>query len=168
MSMVYLDSLRNNIRRRTETDYIMPLWLPFIPLILNWITVYCYRTSITPFIMAPFVIEPFTILPFDPIICVGINDLLVLAVICYSYIPNIHVLYKWINPLVLLVAIICAFINLYVLYKWIKRRNEHFKRQLMMYRDIMSLLREISRERGIDISTPVSYTHLTLPTNREV
>ena len=162
MSIAYLDSLRNNIRRRTETDYIMPLRFPFIPLILNLITVPLIYI-LTPYIYYKLIVAPTAPLPFIippqvsvAIICASINNLLVLlgAIICY--ITNIHVLYKWINPLVSLVAIIFAIINFYVLYKWIKRRNEHFKRQLMVYRDIMSLLREISRERGIDISTQIA------------
>ena len=160
MSIAYLDSLRNNIRRRTETDYIMPLRFPFIPLILNLITVPLIYI-LTPYIYYKLIAAPtawFITSPqvFVPIICASINNLLVLlgAIICY--ITNIHVLYKWINPLVSLVAIIFAIINFYVLYEWIKRRNEHFKRQLMVYRDIMSLLREISRERGLDISTQIS------------
>jgi len=127
MSMVYLDSLRNNIRRRTETDYIMPIWLPFVPLILVLLGVMIFIVSILGGMM-PLMGRPFRR-------------------------PGIILLAM---PLVSLMSIIGAIINLYVLYKWIKRRNEHFKRQLMVYRDIMSLLREISRERGIDISTQIA------------
>ena len=29
-----LENLRRDIRRKTETDYIMPIWLPYLPYIL--------------------------------------------------------------------------------------------------------------------------------------
>ena len=131
--MVYLDSLRNNIRRRTETDYIMPIWLPFVPLILVLLGGMILAVSILGG-MRPVMGRPFR------------RPVTILSAM----------------PLVALMYIIGAIINLYVLYKWIKRRNEHFKRQLMVYRDIISLLREISRERGIDISAQIALV------NREI
>jgi len=106
----------------------MPIWLPFVSLILVLLGVMILVVSILG-VMMPVMGRPFR----RP-------GMVLLAM-----------------PLVaFLMYIIGVIINLYVLYKWIKRRNEHFKRQLMVYRDIISILREISRERGIDISTQIS------------
>ena len=115
--MVYLDSLRNNIRKRTETDYIMPIWLPFIPVILG----------VAMSLIA--IVGILTRRPFIPMLAMSS---------------------------LVLVGLVAVIINIYVLYKWIGRRNAHFKRQLMMYRDLVTLLREISRERGVDISTQIA------------
>ncbi|RLE61537.1 MAG: hypothetical protein DRN53_05410, partial [Thermoprotei archaeon] len=79
--MVYLDSLRNNIRKRTETDYIMPIWLPFIPVILG----------VAMSLIA--IVGILTRRPFIPML--AMSSLVLVGLV--AVIINIYVLYKWIG-----------------------------------------------------------------------
>ena len=44
--MVNLDQIEEYVRRREFTDYIMPLWLPFLPMIIGLTAVVIVFTSL--------------------------------------------------------------------------------------------------------------------------
>ena len=106
-----------------DTDYIMPLWLPFLPAILAIIGFFAWlfmvlasmglgyvRPTISPSLMR------------SPIAASGFGAFLVSI-------------------------IVAAMINIYVLYKWISRRNDHFKRVRKLYREMVDLLNSISKDK---------------------
>jgi len=133
--MATLDQIEDYIRRREFTDYIMPIWLPFLPLLL---------------------------------IIGGLFWLLILLFITtsgYDYYYDYH--YHYSRDIVMsgvlatyfIIAIVATAINVYVVYKWVNRRNEHFKRQRLLFRAITDYLKskgcEVSRLEPINMEMEV-------------
>lgn len=113
--MAELYIIEDCIRKRDYTDYIMPLWLPFLPLLLT------IGSTIWIIALISFYES------FDR----------------YSYhfmrYPNVLEAYIVIATVI---AIIGVAINVYVVYKWVWRRNEHFKRQRMLFNAIKDFLKK--------------------------
>jgi len=107
----YLSALRHHSWRRVDTDYIMPIWLPFLPSVLVLVGMLALIPAILMWRRAP--------LGFLG----GISALIGLTALGMV-------------------------IGIYVIYKWIKRRNDHFSRQIMLMRSVIGVLRELSRMRG--------------------
>ena len=129
--MATLDQIEDYIRRREFTDYIMPIWLPFLPLLL---------------------------------IIGGLFWLLILLFITtsgYDYYYDYH--YHYSRDIVMsgvlatyfIIAIVATAINVYVVYKWVNRRNEHFKRQRLLFRAITDYL----KSKGCEVSRLGIYKH---------
>lgn len=55
-----------------------------------------------------------------------------------------------------LASLIPSVLMLYLIYMLIKRRNTHFKRTQDLFADIVATLRELSAEKGVDISGQLS------------
>ena len=55
-----------------------------------------------------------------------------------------------------LASLIPSILMLYLIYMLIKRRNTHFKRTQDLFADIVATLRELSAEKGVDISGQLS------------
>ncbi len=103
-----LEDVRRHIDRRSDSDYHMSVWLPYLPFIL---------------------------------IMIGIM-MLFLASLTVAVIP-----------LAILLYFIGAVIDIYVLYKWIKRRNEHFKRQILLENSIVNFMGEKRSTIGDEVNT---------------
>ncbi len=120
-----VERLKQDIRLREETDYIMPIWLPFIPYILILLgsvliavgAYYSEETATPPFAgLSPYV--PATTLYPSFGLVLGAS-----------------------------IAVLGSLINLYVIYKWIDRRNRHFKRVRILYRDLIGYLESKGKTR---------------------
>ena len=113
-----VERLRQDIRLREETDYIMPVWLPFIPYILALL-------GFAFIVAGAFYSEESVTMPPKAI--------------PYGYRVNPYtssgLLFFGVS-----IAVIGSLINLYVIYKWIDRRNRHFKRVRILYRDLIGYL----------------------------
>ena len=114
-----LEAIRRQIDRRSETDYRMSIWLPYIPTIIAII-------NIILSIMYTFLTISCN-LPMLPLITI-------ISIQTIGYV----------------IAIVTG---IYVLYKWIKRRNEHFKRQILLYHAIADFLRKKEVEIGERLAT---------------
>ncbi|KXB04476.1 hypothetical protein AKJ50_02355 [candidate division MSBL1 archaeon SCGC-AAA382A13] len=105
----------SEIKRRTKErkkDYIMPIYLPFLPMILTIVTAFLGVLSVLGWFA----------LGFRPDIGLGAGITAAIVIV--------------------LVAIISAVLWIYVLYKWIDRRNKHFKRVELLYQDLIDFLED--------------------------
>lgn len=116
MSSPYLMVIKRYIDEAEKTDYIMPLWLPFLPIILAITSVFLmlYMAFATP--MHRGVIGACGAVAFIGLATAGL--------------------------LILLLYAASAAVGVYVLYKLISRRNDHFKRTHKLYDAIVSFLKE--------------------------
>jgi hypothetical protein len=61
------------------------------------------------------------------------------------------------------IVIFVVFILLAVMiYKLAKRRNTHFQRQLLLYEDLLTMAREVSTKKGVDVSMHLNNLDRTL------
>ena len=103
-----IETFRSHVNKRFETDYIMPIYLPFLPVALAIVGV-----------IAIFIYFPYG---------------LTFGIILYAS---------------------AAVIDIYVLYKWIKRRNDHFRRQILEMKTIVDLIRKKSFQSKIDVDEQI-------------
>ncbi len=127
--MANLDRIEEYVRRREFTDYIMPLWLPFLPMIIFLIADVIFFASLYAHTVKSTV-------TFEYYRLYGIDDEIVEA-LGWTTIVLLFLLY-----------LLSCIINVYVIYKWIWRRNEHFKRVKLLFNAIKDLL----KERGYNVS----------------
>jgi len=115
----YLEIIRRESERRRETDYTMPLWLPFVPAILSLVAAILAIAGHTFVVVET---SRYTTFLQGGVNTVASNTGNVLAFTVF---------------IILLAA---AALNIYVVYKWIDRRNTHFKRILRMFETVVSYL----------------------------
>ncbi len=111
--MVSIDQIEDYVRRRIFTDYVMPIWLPFIPVALSIFAV----LSIFFFV--------FTTPHYS-------YEYPMYGALTFSFI----------------LGITATAINVYVVYKWVWRRNEHFKRQRLLFTSVKDYLKSKGFEVG--------------------
>ncbi len=75
-----------------------------------------------------------------------------------SFLAFILLLYAFIYVVIPVVIIVYAI----MFYKFVKRRNTHFTRQILVYEDLITLVKQLSSKRGVDISIPVNYLERSL------
>jgi hypothetical protein len=135
--MATLDQIEDYIRRREFTDYIMPIWLPFLPLILMigclvWFLVFFTAVTVMP-----------SYYHYDYYYHHASSDVIAVGALAILFV----------------IAIVATAINVYVVYKWVNRRNEHFKRQRLLFRAITDYLKskgcEVSRLEPINMEMEV-------------
>ena len=114
-----LAEVRRYVQLRVETDYVMPLWLPFLPYILLLVGVVGFVAGLI-----------LTSVTHSPLLVLGLTGLF------------------------LVLTVIGAVVNIYVVYKWVKRRNEHFKRRLLLTEALLELAKTLSDKIGKD-ATPL-------------
>ncbi len=117
MSMV--ERLKQDIRLRDDADYIMPVWLPFISVILVFL-------GLIILLGGYLAEESFSSAPLIPTTQEN-------AEITGNIEANVG---AGVLGISLALIVLGGFILLYVMYKWIDRRNKHFKRTVMFYRDL--------------------------------
>ncbi len=120
MSELY--QIEEYIRRRDYTDYIMPLWLPFLPLLLIigstfWLIIIMDFYERHEYYNHRYLMDVYT----------DMVELYLLVII--------------------IITLIGVIINVYVVYKWVWRRNEHFKRQKLLF----NAIKEFLRKKGFDV-----------------
>jgi len=120
-----LDTIKYYVRMSEETDYIMPLWLPFLPAILAVVSFIIWFIIIAASIKLGYAGGPMG--PIRP------------HIVPAAFITGLGTLG--------VVIIVAAIINIYVLYKWISRRNDHFKRTRRLYKEILELLNVLSKDK---------------------
>ncbi|MEB3845586.1 MAG: hypothetical protein GSR83_00890, partial [Desulfurococcales archaeon] len=116
MSMV--ERLKQDIRLRDDADYIMPVWLPFISVILVFLGLII--------LLGGYLAEESA---SAPLMQATQENAEITGNIEASVGAGIF-------GLSLALIVLGGFILLYVMYKWIDRRNKHFKRTVMFYRDL--------------------------------
>ena len=126
--MTTLEQIEDYIRRREFVDYIMPIWLPFLPLLM--------------------------------IVFGGL--LLILTIPLpnrYYYTYYDDIMHEALIAYFLIIYIVAIAINIYIVYKWVDRRNEHFKRQRLLFRSITDYLKskgfEVGKLESINMETEV-------------
>ena len=129
MKSPYLIRIQELIEEAEETDYIMPLWLPYLPAIMIGVSVITLAT--TRVIIESLVKRRFVVLP--PMCRLTIMD--------YTRPVPMYILSFMGTLILMLVGIIGLVLELYVLYRWIKRRNDHFKRTHRLYDNVIAYLR---------------------------
>jgi hypothetical protein len=117
MSMV--ERLKQDIRLRDDSDYIMPVWLPFISIILVFL-------GLIVLVGGYLATESFSSAPL-------VGSTRESASISTNIEANVG---AGLLGLSLALIVLGGLIQLYVMYKWIDRRNKHFKRTIMFYRDL--------------------------------
>ncbi|MBO8181663.1 MAG: DUF4234 domain-containing protein [Archaeoglobus sp.] len=142
--MTDLGTIEEYMNRRIFTDYIMPVWLPFIPVLLVIIGIL--------FFTLVFIATSSNINAFDSY---SYTSSYPQSYSTYSTYPYSHSSADAIDELGVVAILLILFImlaglalNIYVIYKWVSRRNEHFKRQRLLFRAIIGYLRAKSPEDG--------------------
>ncbi|KXA99515.1 hypothetical protein AKJ40_02930, partial [candidate division MSBL1 archaeon SCGC-AAA259M10] len=118
----------SDIRKRMRSfkkDYIMPIYLPFIPAIISFLGMFFAVVLAVLGWRARFPFGAWPPMRFPWSIAGIVSIIVVLA----------------------LVSLAAGIIGIYVLYKWIDRRNEHFKRVRFLYEDIIDFLKEKGAEK---------------------
>jgi hypothetical protein len=126
--MVNLDQIEEYVRRREFTDYIMPLWLPFLPMIIGLTAVVMFFALLYVHTVSTVTFESYRLYRTD-------NE--IVEALGWSTIVLLFLLF-----------LVSAIVNIYVIYKWIWRRNEHFKRVKLLFNAIKDLL----KEKGYNVS----------------
>ena len=126
--MVNLDQIEEYVRRREFTDYIMPLWLPFLPMIIGLTAVVIFFALLYVHTVSTVTFESYRLYRTD-------NE--IVEALGWSTIVLLFLLF-----------LVSAIVNIYVIYKWIWRRNEHFKRVKLLFNAIKDLL----KEKGYNVS----------------
>ncbi len=127
--MSYLDNLEHYVGKKEETDYIMPIWLPFIPFLI--IPVITIAISAGLFIYAGY-------LEYIGDGVAGFGPPVFLFV------------------LMALLILVGVLVHVYVLYKWLDRRNSHFNRSSALYEEFAYFLEDIANRKGVDIQDKIS------------
>jgi len=127
MSMV--ERLRQDVRMRNDTDYIMPVWLPFISIILLIIGVIFFIVALASSDMNG--ISSLQITTVTITRNTGISSLNLEAPFGASILGA-----------GLALMVLGGLIQLYVIYKWIDRMNKHFKRTILFYKDLAEYFEE--------------------------
>jgi len=112
----YVDVIRRLINERKETDYIMPIWLPYVSIIIPVVgflvvLLYTYQTAMY------YISRPLALLTFSPT----------------GFVSSIQ-------SLLLISSLIALAISLFVLYKWINRLNQHLERTGKLYDNASSFI----------------------------
>ena len=122
LASTYLSSIKQTVREAEITDYIMPIWLPYLASILA-------------------VIGGLIILVYAVMMSTGMNPLR------HTYYAGPHRVEVQetniaigIIVFISIIALIGVIVNLYVIYKWIARRNAHFSRVQRLYSGVISFL----------------------------
>ncbi len=122
LALTYLSSIKQTVREAEITDYIMPIWLPYLASILA-------------------VIGGLIILVYAIMLNTSMHPL---HHIYYAGLHQVEVqetnIAMGLVALMSIVALIGTIINLYVIYKWIARRNGHFSRVQRLYSGVISFL----------------------------
>jgi len=129
MKSPYLIRIQELIEEAEETDYIMPLWLPYLPAIMIGASV--ITLTVARVIIGSLVKRRFVVLP----------PMYRLIMMSYTRPGSMYVLSFMGLSILVLIGIIGIILELYVLYKWIKRRNDHFKRTHRLYDNVIAYLR---------------------------
>ncbi|MEB3755446.1 MAG: DUF4234 domain-containing protein [Desulfurococcales archaeon] len=133
MSMV--ERLRQDIRMRNDTDYIMPVWLPFVSIILL-------------IVGAVFFIAALALSDINSISSLqgNTNTITITRNIGISGLNLEASFGASVLGAGLALMVLGGLIQLYVIYKWIDRMNKHFKRTILLYKD----LAEYFEEKGLN------------------
>jgi hypothetical protein len=143
---VEIENLRKDIRMRASTDSIMSIaWILvyLLPIIAGivWMVVFIallISTIISTFPYQP-PGQPFTF-DFGPF---------------YASIALFYV-----------VIILSSILYIILIYKLVKRRNAHFKRQLLLFDDIAAALKAIAAKKGTNVEVDLAYLNRTLKETR--
>ena len=81
---IYLENVRRDLRLRRETDYIMPLWYPFLPIILSVITIFMELLALSTTGFYRVGAQGYPWLVYSPLGLIG-------------WLLNLYVVYKWID-----------------------------------------------------------------------
>ena len=117
MSSPYLMMVKRYVDEAEKTDYIMPLWLPFLPAILAIPSSFLFLYIIIVASTHKEVMEEDGAVALAGLVSVA-------------------------GSLFFLLYIASIAVGIYVLYKLITRRNDHFRRTHKLYDTIISLLKE--------------------------
>ena len=122
LALTYLSNVKQTVREAEITDYVMPVWLPYLASILA-------------------VIGGLVILIYAIMISTGMHPPR------HTYYAGLHRaeihetnMAIGLVALMSIITLIGAVINLYVIYKWIARRNAHFSRIQRLYSGVISFL----------------------------
>ena len=131
----YLSKVRDYVERADETDYIMPIWLPFIPAVLTPMVTAIMAVTTIIFKRRTYIQGPHT-----------------LHMSLYVEERKVFLVLPWFISIALIVILstICVVIGLYVLYKWIKRRNEHLRRAHRLYENVVNCIKA-KELKGVDV-----------------
>ncbi len=117
MSSPYLMIIKRYVSEAEKTDYIMPLWLPFLPAILAVASVFLLMYMVVIAAIHKEVLETSGTAAMVGLIAIA-------------------------GSLFLLIYIASIAVGIYVLYKLIARRNDHFQRTHKLYDAIVNFLKE--------------------------
>ncbi|WP_048061451.1 DUF4234 domain-containing protein [Hyperthermus butylicus] len=122
----YLANIRSLVERARETDYVMPIWLPYLPLLIVLASMF----GIFIVLAASEAKPVWEIRHGEPGFAVGE----------YSR-DNVEFALD-IGAIFLFLAMLIAglIVQAYVVYKWIDRRNKHFARTHALYENIVEYL----------------------------
>ncbi len=129
---VEIENLKKDLRMRASTDASMTVWwvgVYLIPIIagITWTVIFVaalisYAISLAEMSSIPTVLPPF---PFTPLLSAATAGLYI--------------------------AIIVSFILFIILtYRLVKRRNYHFRRQILLFEDITSAIRKVTAKKAVD------------------
>lgn len=118
-----ISEIRDRVERR-EKDHIMPVYLPFLPAVLALVSTVLFIAGI--FLGLGHSKFPFT----GPKIMMDFPIAVPFAVVTG-----------------IVISIGALILGVYVLYKWIDRRNLHFKRVRLLYKDVLDFLEERGAEK---------------------
>lgn len=125
---VRLEIIRRLVRRASETDYLMPLWLPFLPAII--IIMGLILTIIGVLFAVSEIALKYGLKELPP---EAMSETLLTSTSIGIFVS-----------IYILAVIMGVIIQIYVLYKWINRRNEHFKRTHSLYKEIIEFIKTVS------------------------
>ncbi|MCE4614607.1 MAG: DUF4234 domain-containing protein [Desulfurococcales archaeon] len=127
--MSTIERLKQDIRMRNETDYIMPPWLPFISILLLLIGAMLLIAALALSDMNNISsLQETTITITRNKNIVGLN----LEAATGSSILGASTA----------LMVLGGLIQLYVIYKWVDRMNKHFKRTTLFYKDLAEYFNE--------------------------
>ena len=81
---IYLENIRGDVRLRRETDYIMPLWYPFLPIVLSVIAIFMEILALSTMGPHRMGAQGYPWLIYSPLGLIG-------------WLLNLYVVYKWID-----------------------------------------------------------------------
>lgn len=121
--------VREYVEKAVETDYVMPLYMPFLPAIL---TLAGFLVMILSTYFAGWYYHYEVRLYIGP--------------------PSFHFLAVGLG---LLLIFLGGVVNIYVVYKWVKRRNDHFARAIALFDRVKESL--AGSLRGPELETSLSH-----------
>jgi len=102
--------VKEHVDRAVETDYIMPLYMPFLPILL---------------------VTSGVIVIISTYISSHTFEFYYYGYVLYSTPPPIFPIASLILGTIL--VLLGGVVNIYVVYKWVKRRNDHFVRAIALF-----------------------------------